>query len=184
MKTVDRSVSGACPTYFRALCHTASLGGEHTYAWAGRGLVSGLHQLAPYDVEEDEWAERIAALADLICPPGQLVGLRRPDDAPILEWFVRELPRCMASCPRVVDTSSSRVSIASSSTKRTTSPTANLPPALPRRGPADLWSMGHRFGRASIRREIPQLRYLRAESKRQLADLSPGPDTSIDVSQN
>ena len=100
MKTADRKVSGACPSFFRALCRTASEGGESGYSWAGYQLAGAIHDLEPYEVEHDEWLERVQALESLICPKDDSGWLMRPDDALVLEWLDRELPRCMALAPR------------------------------------------------------------------------------------
>jgi hypothetical protein len=84
--------SSACPSFFKALCWTASQGGSGSYEWAGYGLAGALSNLGPYQLEDDEWAEELDRLDSLI---------RDPDisDDDVVAWFDRWLPRCMALVP-------------------------------------------------------------------------------------
>jgi hypothetical protein len=93
MPSLKKKLSGPCPTFFRALCRTASDGTTGGYQWAGYGLAGHLSgsQLMPDDVTDDEWQERIQALSDMI---------GREDEAGSLAWLVANEPRCMALVPR------------------------------------------------------------------------------------
>jgi hypothetical protein len=85
-----KSASGACPTYFRALCFEARRGGDEGYAAAGHQLTGHLTEL----VDGDSPGEVAAKLVELA---GRI---RRRDDPRVIEWFERELPRCTALVPR------------------------------------------------------------------------------------
>jgi hypothetical protein len=93
---------GACPTFFVACCHEAARGGTNGYAAAGRTLARRLHDLAPWEMEEDEWEEELRLLEDRLYPPrdGGLLAIFNPDDEQVWEWFTRNLPRCTALVPR------------------------------------------------------------------------------------
>ena len=88
-KTVEKT-SGVSPEFFRASCHRANDGTTGGYRWAGHSLIGHVSGLAPNDVEEAEWLERVATLASLIVDR---------DDG-VLAWFDSQLPRCMALVPR------------------------------------------------------------------------------------
>jgi hypothetical protein len=81
---------GACPTWFLAHCRTASQGGSNGYQAAGFELTRSVCNLEPYDIEEEEWGARLAVLAERI---------DAQDDAGVLAWFDRNLPRCLALVP-------------------------------------------------------------------------------------
>lgn len=83
--------SGA-PTFFRALCRDATKGASVTYADAAYHLTHALWSQIPYDLEVDEWAERIDDLTTLL-----------DDNAEAREvwhWFREQLPECMKHVPR------------------------------------------------------------------------------------
>jgi hypothetical protein len=82
--------SGPLPTFFRATCFEASRGGDRGYGWAGRTLLGAAADLI-------EW-QTSAELQDKF--QGLKVAIDRGDDAGILGWFDRELPRCMALIPK------------------------------------------------------------------------------------
>lgn len=82
---------GPCPTWFFATCHEASQGGAATYAWAGRKLMGALAGEMPYEYAEDEWHDKLEQLEEL---------LGAEDDEQVIEWFERELPRCMKLVPK------------------------------------------------------------------------------------
>jgi hypothetical protein len=87
---VRKSAGGACPTFFRALCQEARRGGDQGYAAAGHELTRNLTRLVDGDTP-DEVARKMA----------ELVGrIRTRDDPGVIDWFSRELPRCMALVPR------------------------------------------------------------------------------------
>ncbi len=79
-------VMGACPTFFRALCHQAS-DGEGSYSEAARQLLASLSTLAPDHISVKAWGRRLANLS-------ALVHSRNNDG--VLAWFDSQLPRCMA----------------------------------------------------------------------------------------
>jgi hypothetical protein len=100
MKTpTERRPSGACPTFFRGLCRLDSTGGASGYAIAGYSLVRAVAGLL--DDQGEDLDARLEQLEAAISPPagvGEFV--KPPDDDAVLEWFDRELPRCMALIPR------------------------------------------------------------------------------------
>jgi hypothetical protein len=103
MRSASIAASGPCPTFFRALCRTASEGGSGGYEWAGHGLTGAIPQLMPEDVEHDEWYDLVQEFIGLVCPEGPSSGMSAwpaPDDEAVLAWLDRWLPRCMALVPR------------------------------------------------------------------------------------
>lgn len=89
-RPVGRKTSGACPSFFRAICLEASRGGELGYDRAGRKLVRVAAELIAGDTAE-ELAEKCKDLKGLV---------RDRADNCVLGWFDRELPRCMELIPR------------------------------------------------------------------------------------
>lgn len=83
-------MSGPCPTFLRALCCTASEGGQHSYKWAGYGLAGATQELQPWHLDEHQWEEEIDTLRHRI---------RAHDRAGIEQWYVKYLPRCMDLVP-------------------------------------------------------------------------------------
>jgi hypothetical protein len=62
--------------------------------------MATIGDLAPYDVEEEDWTRHLQELADLIlsaAEPG--MPPMPPDDAAVLAWFGRWLPRCLSLIP-------------------------------------------------------------------------------------
>jgi hypothetical protein len=82
---------GACPTFFRACCATARMGGDNGYRWAAYELTRALDSLSPDALDAEEWMERLEALSDL---------LEDDDEEAVFAWFDDNLPRCMALVPR------------------------------------------------------------------------------------
>jgi hypothetical protein len=82
---------GALPGFFKATVHEARRGGEGGYYHAGRILMLHVTSLAPYDVEDDEWAACLDVLE-------RHIGAN--DDDAVLAWFEKELPRCMDLVPK------------------------------------------------------------------------------------
>jgi len=80
-------MSGACPTFFRALCMEATQGGSHSYGTAGYELARHTAALLLQDEEE---APQLADLHQ---------ALDDADESAIIDWYKRELPRCMALIP-------------------------------------------------------------------------------------
>jgi hypothetical protein len=79
---------GACPSYFLAGCHEAARGGADGYAAAGHELMRHVGR------EINDGGDLEAKLDEL----RDLVGAG--NDAGVLAWFDREVPRCMALVPR------------------------------------------------------------------------------------
>ena len=89
-RPAHRKTSGACPTFFKAICLEARRGGGLGYDRAGTQLTHVAAELVAFDTDE-EWTEKLKGLEALL--------LAR-DDAGVLGWFDRELPKCMALIPR------------------------------------------------------------------------------------
>jgi hypothetical protein len=85
-----RKTSGACPAFFKMTCAEARRGGGHGYDWAGRKLIGCAASLIAADTTE-ELFEKFEELKGLI---------RDSNDDGVLDWFDRELPRCMELIPR------------------------------------------------------------------------------------
>jgi hypothetical protein len=90
-KPSSRARGGACPSFFRSACATAKAGGESGYGVAAYQLTAALHTLAPLEVEDDEWHDRLSHLLTLVERAGT--------DEQIIEWFDTNLPRCLALVP-------------------------------------------------------------------------------------
>jgi hypothetical protein len=82
---------GACPSFFCALCLTASAGGRNGYENAGYGLAPIFADPTQYDFGTDE--EYVEAARDLVL----LVNER--EDEGILCWLEEYFPRCLALVP-------------------------------------------------------------------------------------
>src|SRR6185437_4875753 len=82
--------SGACPTYFRVGCQEASRGGKNTYADAAWHLAIHLEELAPDEVEPQQWD----AMQDELQK-----ALDDEDAEAVFAWFRKVLPRCMELVP-------------------------------------------------------------------------------------
>jgi hypothetical protein len=85
-----RKTSVACPAFFKMTCAEAGLGGGHGYDWAGRKLIGCAAGLIAAETNED-LSEKFEELRGLI---------RAENDDGVLDWFDRELPRCMELIPR------------------------------------------------------------------------------------
>lgn len=83
--------NGACPSYFVALCHEATSGGESGYRRAGHELTRHITDELDWELADKERDARIRELRDLIC---------ERDDEGVLAWFDCEVPRCMQLVPR------------------------------------------------------------------------------------
>jgi hypothetical protein len=89
-RRVPRKTSGACPAFFKMTCAEARRGGGHGYVWAGRKLLGCAAGLIAADTDED--------LTEIY---EELTGLiRAHNDDGVLDWFDRQLPRCMELIPR------------------------------------------------------------------------------------
>jgi hypothetical protein len=86
------SASRGVPAFFRALCQEATRGGGLSYRVAGYELTRRLPELieSATPKERERKSEEFTALA----------GPKKPrDEAKVLAWFNRELPRCMKLVP-------------------------------------------------------------------------------------
>jgi hypothetical protein len=90
---------GACPSFYFACCREASRGGDKGYRLPGYALAGALHDLAPYDVEEEEWGHKLSELSEAIWRVNDAGFVAPPDDEAVLTWLDRWLPRCMALVP-------------------------------------------------------------------------------------
>lgn len=93
--------TGACPDGFRRRCREARRGGKgRGYRLAGYTLAG----LVPSLIEEDsdgDLAQKLDELSQLVWrwTEGPDAG-PIPDDAGVLAWLDRELPRCLALIPK------------------------------------------------------------------------------------
>ncbi len=87
----SNNVFQGAPTFFRANCLTAQLGGNHGYAEAGWHL--GIHCANLLESDgHDDWARKMEELATLL-------DTTYPDDRKVVAWFKREFPKCVALIP-------------------------------------------------------------------------------------
>lgn len=101
MTATKHVASGACPGFFRALCREAAQGGADSYARAGYELARHLG-----DVIDDNVQGKLLELSNVIDRRDERGWIRsldrflESDDASfVINWFRRELPRCMALVP-------------------------------------------------------------------------------------
>lgn len=87
----DTQATGACPSFFRSLCATATAGGGHGYDRAGYELARHAHSLGPDAMPERTWEQRVDELSDL-CHKSQ--------NEAVAQWFRKNLPACMKLVPR------------------------------------------------------------------------------------
>jgi len=81
---------GACPTYLFARWHECRRGGEKGYRDFGYALMRGAAGAAPDDFDDDDWQMKLDELESLF---------DNEDDAGIISWFERYLPRLMSLVP-------------------------------------------------------------------------------------
>jgi len=79
--------SGACPTFFKALCYEASQGGDKSYFSAGYKLASHLSE----NIDDDAQLKKLVNILEI-----ENETKMRHD---ILVWLKRYLPRCMKRVP-------------------------------------------------------------------------------------
>ena len=79
------------PTFFKALCAEARLGGANGYYVAAHELTRHLHSNVPDELYEEEWLAELDRLVEMI--------LAERDDA-VWEWFNHYLPKCMTLIPK------------------------------------------------------------------------------------
>ena len=98
---LEMAYRGACPEVFQRRCREASRGGKgRGYKLAGNCLAG----LVPTLIDADSDSERAAKLEELSrliwrWSEGADAG-PVPDDDGVLDWFERELPRCIALVPK------------------------------------------------------------------------------------
>ncbi len=93
------NASGACPTLFRSLCQTASEGGPNSgYEWAGHGIIRHLWKLIEFD-DEAERDAKLTELDGLVNGGSAYAFANGPNGSAVIEWFRRELPRCIGLVP-------------------------------------------------------------------------------------
>jgi hypothetical protein len=90
MSATRQKPSGACPSFFQALCRTASMGGSGGYEEVGFQLARVVSTLSPDDMEDAEWIEQVEVLK---------VAIVNDEQVAALAWLDRWLPRCMALIP-------------------------------------------------------------------------------------
>ena len=88
--TSPTTVFRGVPTFFRALCATASQGGANSYREVGWHL--GLHtvDLLMQVDEASEWEEKLEELAQLV---------ENDDSDGVIVWYEREFPKCLQLVP-------------------------------------------------------------------------------------
>ena len=70
------------------------------YAEAGYALAGAAASLLAQDYEGDALSAALEELETALSPPSPEGIVQPPDDARVLAWFDRHLPRCMALVPR------------------------------------------------------------------------------------
>ncbi len=85
----SRTRSRACPVYFKRAIQEARRGGDFGYLEAGEKLMGNAKYLVASKSRE-ELMEKFDDLAQMI---------EGYDDAGVISWFDRELPRCMVLVP-------------------------------------------------------------------------------------
>jgi hypothetical protein len=83
----SRGIHAGVPTFFRALCCEAALGGDRGYHTPGYHLAIALGNEQPGDICFDEWGEEIDNLKLLL------------DDDDVWQWFRAHFPKMMALVP-------------------------------------------------------------------------------------
>ena len=85
-----RGVHTGAPSYLKALCFEAAQGGAGGYSHVGYRLAAGVGAEQPHDVEENEWADEVEKLSEM---------LDRDDSEPVWRWFRDHYPKIMALVP-------------------------------------------------------------------------------------
>jgi hypothetical protein len=88
--TVTRPSHGGVPTFFRALCFTASQGGTHSYKDAGYSFGMATEGEIPSDANWDEWNKMLEGVRRYI---------EKKDREGIWQWYRRVYPHAMELVP-------------------------------------------------------------------------------------
>ena len=78
------------PSFFRACCKDATLGGNLGYEHAGRELCRHLYELVPFELESDDWNEEVERLRPIV---------ESANREEVLRWFIERFPKCIAIVP-------------------------------------------------------------------------------------
>ena len=89
-KTVIGPSHMGIPTFFRALCLTASQGGTHSYKDAGYDFGIATAGEIPYDADSEEWDKMLEEVKRYI---------KSKDKERIWQWYRRVYPRAMELVP-------------------------------------------------------------------------------------
>jgi len=90
MKTMTRPVHGGVPTFFRALCFTASHGGTHSYKDAGYSFGMATEGEMPFGADYDEWNKMLEEVQGYI---------ENEDRENIWRWYREVYPQAMRLIP-------------------------------------------------------------------------------------
>ncbi len=88
--TVTRPTHGGTPTYFRALCLTASQGGAHSYKEVGYSFGMATESEIPFDADYDEWNIMLEEIRGYI---------ENEDHKRIWQWYQGVYPQAMKLIP-------------------------------------------------------------------------------------
>jgi hypothetical protein len=88
--TVMRPSHGGIPTFFRALCLTASQGGTHSYKDAGYSFGMATVSEIPFDADFDEWNKILEGVRRYI---------EKKNREGIWQWYRRIYPHAMELVP-------------------------------------------------------------------------------------
>lgn len=89
-KTIERPVHGGIPTFFRALCLTASQGGSHSYKDAGYSFGIATEGEMLYDAGTDEWQKMLQEVSKYI---------ENENRDGIWRWYKKVYPKAMTLVP-------------------------------------------------------------------------------------
>jgi len=83
----DDEPSGACPTFFKALCYEASQGGDRSYYSAGYELARHLSE----NIDDNTQLQKLVRMLETKNESKMRDNIR--------SWLKRYLPRCMKGVP-------------------------------------------------------------------------------------
>jgi len=87
---IRRPTHGGIPTYFRALCYTASKGGEQGYNWVGFSFSQDTESEVPSDADSEQWREMLGQIQKYI---------EYRDEENIWLWYKKTYPKALALIP-------------------------------------------------------------------------------------
>jgi len=85
-KTITRPTHGGIPTFFKALCMTASEGGAHSYKYVGNSFGAATAGEIPWDANDDEWENMLEEVRRYI---------ENEDRESIWQWYKEVYPSAM-----------------------------------------------------------------------------------------